>query len=211
MSKKSFVIYRNWWDMMMFMSPESAGIFIQAIGAYAFEGIETNFEDERLNMAFKSIKELLDIDGEKYEKKKARAAEAREQKKSKQISDIKSELKLALISDMKSTCVTDTDTVTDTVTPKGVKKDTRHKYGEYAHVLLTDAEYNRLCDEYGEIRTSEAIRYLDEYKERKGYKSKNDNLTLRKWVFKALDEDRTKDMTPEEKTHQAWLEKWRNA
>ena len=76
---------------------------------------------------------------------------------------------------------------------------------------MTDAEYNRLCDEYGEIRTSEAIRYLDEYKERKGYKSKNDNLTLRKWVFKALDEDRAKDMTPEEKTHQAWLEKWRNA
>ena len=71
MSKKSFVIYRNWWDMMMFMQPESAGLFIQAMGAYAFEGIDTNFGDEKMDRAFKSIKELLDVDCKKYPKPSA--------------------------------------------------------------------------------------------------------------------------------------------
>ena len=84
------------------------------------------------------------------------------------------------------------------------RKEPRHKYGEYAHVALTDTEYNRLCNDYGDIETGEAIRYLDEYKERKGYKSKNDNLTLRKWVFDAVKEDKAKKPKSE-------LDEWRDA
>ena len=84
------------------------------------------------------------------------------------------------------------------------EKEPRHKYGEYAHVLLTDSEYNRLCNDYGDIETGEAIRYLDEYKERKGYKSKNDNLTMRKWVFDAVKEDKAKKPKSE-------LDEWRDA
>lgn len=62
----------------------------------------------------------------------------------------------------------------------------KHIYGEYKHVRLTDPEYERLVNDYGETETHEAIKFLDEYKERKGYKCKNDNLTIRKWVFDAV-------------------------
>jgi len=71
-------------------------------------------------------------------------------------------------------------------------KPIRHKYGEYAHVLLTDSDYNKLCEDYGDIETGKAIRYLDEYKERKGYKSKNDYLTIKKWVFDAVRKEKCK-------------------
>lgn len=71
-----------------------------------------------------------------------------------------------------------------TVYPK--RKEQKHQYGEYKHVLLTDAEHDRLCADYGIDTTSEAIKFLDAYIEEKGYKSKSHNLALRRWVFDAL-------------------------
>jgi hypothetical protein len=62
----------------------------------------------------------------------------------------------------------------------------------YKHVRLSQNEYDRLVSEYGETKTNEAIKFLDEYVQRKGYKSKDDNLTLRNWVFNAVDERKTK-------------------
>lgn len=62
----------------------------------------------------------------------------------------------------------------------------KHKYGEYDHVRLTDQERDRLFDRYGERLTMAAIRYLDEYIERKGYKAKSHYLTIIKWVIDAV-------------------------
>ena len=71
----------------------------------------------------------------------------------------------------------------------------KKKYGAYKHVTLTDEEYNRLCVEYGQDMTEKAIDYLDAYIEEKGYKAKNHNLTLRRWVFKAVQEREDKVTT----------------
>lgn len=72
------------------------------------------------------------------------------------------------------------------------EKEPKRKYGEYAHVLLTDKEYTALCEEYGDIETGRAIVYLDEYIERKGYKAKSHYLCIKKWVFDAIKEDTQK-------------------
>ena len=80
------------------------------------------------------------------------------------------------------------------------KKDTRssspkHKFGEYGHILLTDNEFAKLNEEYGEFDTQEAIKYLDEYIEMKGYKCKSHYLAIRKWVFQAVEEHSPKNKT----------------
>lgn len=62
----------------------------------------------------------------------------------------------------------------------------KHIYGEYKHVRLTDEEYKKLIEEYGETPTKDAIKYLDEYIEMKGASYKNHNLVLRKWVYEAV-------------------------
>lgn len=80
------------------------------------------------------------------------------------------------------------------------KKDIKHKYGAYAHVLLSDKELDRLNAEYGVDKTQKAIIYLDEAIEMKGYKYKNHNLALRKWVFDALKEKRNKNQTRQSTT-----------
>ena len=74
------------------------------------------------------------------------------------------------------------------VLPKGNtrKKPPKNKYGEYGHVLLTDNEYKNLANTHGIIMRDKAIKFLDEYIEEKGYKSKSHNLSIRRWVFEAV-------------------------
>lgn len=76
--------------------------------------------------------------------------------------------------------------------PKGTKtkrtQPQKHKYGEYKHVLLTDAELEKLRAEFGTGETDAAIAFLDEYIEMKGYKAKSHYLCMRKWVYMAVKE-----------------------
>jgi hypothetical protein len=87
--------------------------------------------------------------------------------------------------DKKDTDVSKKVSVTD---PEKVK----HKYGEYKHVTLTDGEHLRLIADFGEPLVLDAIRYLDEYAEMKGYKHNSSNLAIRKWVIDAVKRDRGK-------------------
>ena len=65
-------------------------------------------------------------------------------------------------------------------------KPARHKYGEYGHVLLTDEQYERLCNEFGEESTKQAIKKVDEYCQQYGKSYKDYNLTIRKWGFNGI-------------------------
>jgi uncharacterized protein YdaU (DUF1376 family) len=85
--------------------------------------------------------------------------------------------------------------------PPKPPKETKHKHGEYQHVLLTDAEYNRLVDDWGEAETQRMIAELDEGIELKGYKYNSHNLALRKWQKKEngadVDREEAKRMADE--------------
>ena len=72
------------------------------------------------------------------------------------------------------------------------KSESKHRYGEYQHVLLKDSEYKKLADEYGESMRDECIIFLDEYIEMKGYKAKSHYLCIRKWVLDAVKEKQKK-------------------
>lgn len=63
-------------------------------------------------------------------------------------------------------------------TPKPV----RHKHGEYKHVLLTDAQYNKLLSDYGPEKLEEYIRKVDEYCQQHGKTYADWNLTIRNWM-----------------------------
>lgn len=73
------------------------------------------------------------------------------------------------------------------------KKKTKHKYGEYKNVLLTDEEYNKLLEQYGSSGLETIITYLDEYIEMKGTKYKSHYLVIKKWGAKAALEQRSKE------------------
>ena len=73
------------------------------------------------------------------------------------------------------------------------KQNTKHIYGEYKHVRLTDEELNKLKSEYGEQTTQDAIKYLDEYIEMKGTQYKSHYMAMRKWVFDAIHKNNKQD------------------
>lgn len=56
----------------------------------------------------------------------------------------------------------------------------RHKYGEFQHVLLTDADLEKLKAEFTDWE--ERIQRLDEYIEMKGENYKNHYLTIKNWA-----------------------------
>ena len=62
-------------------------------------------------------------------------------------------------------------------------KPTRHKYGRYNNVLLTDEDYEKLKEEFPHDY-SERIARLDEYIASTGKKYKNHLATIRSWARK---------------------------
>jgi predicted phage replisome organizer len=66
-------------------------------------------------------------------------------------------------------------------TPDKPAKPQKHKYGEYGHVLLSDQEYIKLKEEWGQPELKRMIKELDEGIQLKKYKYSDFNLALRKW------------------------------
>ena len=85
------------------------------------------------------------------------------------------------------------DTVIGSAEPK--HKPEKHKYGEYNNVMLTDDEIAKLRNDYGIEKTDKAITFLDAYIEEKGYKAKSHYLSMKRWVFKAVEEAEAKKTT----------------
>lgn len=95
--------------------------------------------------------------------------------------------KFSLVKDIYTASPTD---VAD-ATPVPVKPK-KHKLGQYQNVLLTDEEVSKQIANYGETRFNEALEWYSDYIKRKGYKRKDDNLCMRKWVYNAVEEDKAK-------------------
>lgn len=70
----------------------------------------------------------------------------------------------------------------------------KHAHGSLQNVLLTDEEYDRLKAEYG-AEADEAIEHLSLYMKEKAYKTKDHNLTIRRWVIDAIREKKGKGKT----------------
>lgn len=68
-------------------------------------------------------------------------------------------------------------------------KQTKHKYGEYHHVLLDDNQYEHLKELYGDDLEGH-IKILDEYLETSGKKYKNHSLVIQKWVHDRYERDK---------------------
>jgi len=57
---------------------------------------------------------------------------------------------------------------------------------EFKNIKIKPDEFEKLCQTYTQEITEKAIKYLSEYKIEKGYKTKSDYLTLKRWVFEAI-------------------------
>lgn len=75
--------------------------------------------------------------------------------------------------------------------------------GTYKNIKLKEKDLEKLYAEYGEEETKAAIEYFSEYIELKGYKAKNHYLAMKKWVYKAVKEERIKEIELEQREKRA--------
>ena len=65
------------------------------------------------------------------------------------------------------------------------QKPSKHKYGDYKHILLTDEQYEKLVSDYGESTITEYIRKIDEWIQMKGKTPYKDfSIAIRNWIKK---------------------------
>lgn len=122
--------------------------------------------------------------------------------------EIEIEKKKELDTEIEKECVEGSANATPNTPTKKPKKATKHKYGQYQNVLLTDDELDRLKADYGASTVDKAITFFDEYIEEKGYKSKSHNLAMRRWVFDAIKE---REIKTGKSTGHSELSEWANA
>lgn len=84
---------------------------------------------------------------------------------------------------------------------KKTAKTAKHQHGSQHNVLLTDDEMKRLEAEHGAPLVAEAIEFFSLYKAEKGYKSKSDNLAIRRWVLDAVREKKHGGKGPPLRVH----------
>lgn len=187
-----FNFFRSYMEALEDLPPDEFKEAVMAICHYAFDG-EQDEVTGGAKVAFKLIAPIIDR-GEKISAKRSEAG--KKGMKNRYNKTVTNDNK-ALTNDNKS-LTNDNKTITNAngigigvgkgIGKGNIKENTRTKYGEYKHVLLSADELAKLNAEYGEEKTQRAIAYLDEYIEYKGAKYKNHYLVMRKWVYKALDE-----------------------
>ena len=83
------------------------------------------------------------------------------------------------------------DSVGEVIEEAAPPKPTRHKYGFYKNVLLTDEDYDKLMEEFPHDYT-ERIERLSEYMASHGKSYKNHLATIRNWARKDKPQAKTK-------------------
>jgi len=76
-----------------------------------------------------------------------------------------------------------TNTSKDNISKDKIK-ESKEKYWEYKNVLLTLSQKNKLIEDFWNPVFIKYIKILDEWIQIKGYKYKDHNLVIRKWISK---------------------------
>lgn len=180
----SFVVYSDTIEYIDGLTDAQIGQLFKAQLQYA-NGIVPEIEDPEVRGVWRVVKHQMDVNREKYDSK-CRQMRANATKSKQMLPNATKSSQIEGDTD------TDTDKEKDTSNEvskeKAPEKEQKHHHGK--HVLLTDAEFERLGRDYGEEARDEAVAYLDNHIEMKGYKANSHNLALRKWVFDAVKEDK---------------------
>lgn len=189
MGRESIVFYKSFYDAIKGLNYETQSKIYNAIFAYQFDGIESELDGVE-KAVFTLIKPQLDANNTKYEngcKGKEYGKLGGRPKKETPKKPLKNPKQTP--NDNENENVNDNENDIYTLSEaqassSDTAKASKHKYGEFKHVLLKDEELQALKRDFA--NWEELIKYLDEYIEMKGYKAKSHYLCIRKWVVDAV-------------------------
>lgn len=193
---KSFLMYKEWEDIFNGLeNDDEAGQLIKALFAYAKRGEEAEFKGG-LKIAFIAMRQQIDKDGQKWEEmcnrnsingKKGGAQRGNRNalKNEQAVAPV-----TACLENNQSQPIDNQSETKPTPEPKpkkASKKPDKIKYAEF--VQMTEEEYKKLVEKYGEVKTKRMIEVLDNYKGSKGKAYKDDYRAILSWVVDRVDEE----------------------
>ena len=223
---KAFMVYKDWEELVNALdSDEEAGVLFKALFAFASRGERPQLEGA-LRMAFIVMTRQIERDGEKWEERCERNAEnGRKGGRPRKATDkTKTERFSKKAGKADTDKDTDTDKDKDTDTEKERDKDitavpagpdgqagpcgpapspapTRHRYGEYDNVLLSDEELEALKTELPDSYR-DYIERLSEYMASSGKRYKSHLATIRSWAREDKDKHPSKpEPSPKETSY----------
>ena len=197
--KQSFIVYTDNIEYLEELSDAQIGQLYKAQIAYS-RGEYPEITDPMVRFAFKVIKGQMDRDNAKWQETCKARSEAGKKGAGKRWQDVANDSnchqEITNVAENENETENDIkeissneDTKKAPAEPPAPKKT---KFGTYKHVMMTEKEHAQLIADYGASNATAAIEYMDEYIERKGYKTKSHYLAIRKWVFDAMKEDQIK-------------------
>ena len=191
---ESFLLYRTQCKSLLKLPDDKRGKLLAYIIGYAFDGIVPEIDDLACEVLFDQISDQIDRDRDKYQKKCERNKQIalEREKKKKEKTDVNERERTYT-----NGTYTDTDTYTDTYTDTDNDTDTdkkpkptRHKYGSYKNVLLSDEDLEKLRSEFP-ADWKQRIERLSEYQASSGKTYKDYLATIRAWARKDGDQEQT--------------------
>ena len=191
--KKGFILFLNFLPMIDALTDEEAGRLIKAIMHHE-NGEEIDLTNDRIvQAAYLGITPQIDLQNEKWEKKKEARREAGRRGG------------LAKASNAKQTLANDSNAkhkvkvkVKDKVkvevkeNKSGQAAPVRHHFGANGKVLLTDDDLEKLYEAHGQEDTMAAIEIMDGYLTANGRSYKNYRQALENWAYRAVEENKQK-------------------
>lgn len=203
--KPGIVMYWGMFDMLDRVKPEKVKPLLKAIRNLAQYGEFPDFGgDEALELVWPLIEQQVIADSARYEKvrqQRVNAINARWEKERAKSSEVYERIQpyTGVYEEERNIPITNTNTDTNTKTEtkrESKPAPTRHKYGEYSNVLLSDEDMGKLKTEFPED-WQKRIERLSEYIASTGKAYKNHLATLRAWAKK--DKEETKGVKPDAK------------
>lgn len=183
-NKNTFVFYMHWEDIFnCFENDRDVAALLRAIFAFVRRGEIPDFDSEALAVAFADMKHFLESDKDKWERKcAARAAAGRASaEKRKKLNQLVDEI--LTNAGQQETEISAKEKKRPSASPGDKSDKTMKAYGEYMHVLLSDEQRQKLINDFGNEKTAEYIRRVDEYTQQTGKRYKDYYLTIRQWIW----------------------------
>ena len=195
MAQEKITFYRRWSETTKDLPADARLEVYDAIVQYAFEGTIREFGSSLAKVAFQFIKQEIDNDNKRQAEISAKRRSAGKQggapkNNRNALRNKEQEEPAELISapTQQGNLFGDVEPVEQQEKPKKPTKPSKHKYAEF--VLLTDVEYQKLVDTYGEEGAQWMVTKLDNYKAARGMTYKSDYRAILNWVTKQYEKEK---------------------
>lgn len=181
MAKSSFTISLSFYKPISMLSDEQLGKLFRAIFQYQL-GLEVDIgTDKDVCMAFEFFRSQFEVEHEKYlhrvqvnRENGRRGGKAKKTKQAEQTEVTAS----SETSNSEQMGANEANRLPNPIPPKKVKV----KYGDF--VRMTEDEYSKLVNAYGEDGAKELVTILDNYKASSGKRYKDDYRAILSWCVK---------------------------